>query len=78
MYASVYHLDMKQQNWELEYLKRLIIPFLTTASGIVVILLRFRKPDNDIVRGINYFVMALLLSIVIVNYIEWWQSGFDH
>ena len=77
-YASVYHLDMKQQNWELEYIKRWILPFLVTSFGIVVILLRFKKPDNNIIRGINYFTVALLISIAIVGYVSWWQSGFDH
>lgn len=77
-YAAVYHLDMKQQGWELEYMKRLILPSLTASLGLSVILLRFRKSNNDVIRGVNYFAITTLIAIAIVGYISWWQSGFDH
>jgi hypothetical protein len=69
---------MSQQFWELEYLKRWIIPYLLISCGIVVIALRLIKPDNNIIRGINYFTIVLMISIVIVSYVSWWQSGYDH
>ena len=77
-YARVYHLDMSQDNWELEYVRRGVLPMLISVSGIIIVVLRFKKPDNNIIRRVNYFMIGLLISITVINFISWWQSGFDH
>lgn len=77
-YASVYHLDMNEENWEWGYFRGWVYMGLLVTVGLTIISLRVIKKKNEIIRKLNWAFLILFFGSIILGFYNWMQTGFDH
>ena len=69
-YSKVHHLDMNQKGFEWDYLQRNILLISIGLLGLIVIGLRFTKPNNNGIKKINFGLIGLILLTATIKLVR--------
>lgn len=77
-YAWVHQLDTTQANWEWQYIQGSFYLSVFVLIGVTILLLRWLKRDNRIIKIVNVSFLIFFFGILIIGFFNWMNTGFDH
>lgn len=78
MYAAVHQLDTTQSNWEWQYIQTHFYIGVFVLTGLTIITLRWVKRNSRTIRTLNLSSLLFFFVTLIVGFVNWMNSDFDH
>jgi hypothetical protein len=75
-YTEVHNLDIKKKGFEWDYIQGNILLISIGLLGLLIIGLRFKRPNNNKIRNINFGLIGLFILTVTIGLIRFLRDEF--